>query len=134
MPSEHEVDLMKLFRVCGKYFRTTYDIIRGFEFAMLRRFHVCYAMLSLSAARPSNYRGHRATGTIAASTVTSAVTDNDGAHSENERFTPFVFSICVEMDHAFVTFDGAAGRVMLLLEDSECISTGKGVEGRVCHH
>ena len=26
MLREHEVDLMKLFRVCGKYFRTTYGV------------------------------------------------------------------------------------------------------------
>ena len=42
--------------------------------AMLRRFRVCYAMLCLSATRPSSYRGHRAIGTIAVSTVTVTVT------------------------------------------------------------
>ena len=40
MPSEHEVDLMKLFCVCGKYFRTTCEVssllcCEGFVFAML---------------------------------------------------------------------------------------------------
>ena len=40
MPSEHEVILMKLFCVCGKYFRTTYEVssllcCEGFVFAML---------------------------------------------------------------------------------------------------
>ena len=38
MLREHEVDLMKLFRVCGKYFRTTYGVssllcCEGFVFA-----------------------------------------------------------------------------------------------------
>ena len=40
MLREHEVDLMKLFRVCGKYFRTTYGVssllcCKGFVIAML---------------------------------------------------------------------------------------------------
>ena len=40
MLREHEVDLMKLFRVCGKYFRTTYGVssllcCEGFVIAML---------------------------------------------------------------------------------------------------
>ena len=40
MLREHEVDLMKLFRVCRKYFRTTYGVssllcCEGFVIAML---------------------------------------------------------------------------------------------------
>ena len=40
MLREHEVDLMKLFRVCGKYSRTTYGVssllcCEGFVIAML---------------------------------------------------------------------------------------------------
>ena len=40
MLREHEVDLMKLFRVCGKYSRTTYGVssllcCEAFVFAML---------------------------------------------------------------------------------------------------
>ena len=44
MLREHEVDLMKLFRVCGKYFRTTYGVssllcCKGFVIAMLCSFY-----------------------------------------------------------------------------------------------
>ena len=41
--------------------------LRGFEFAMLRGFRVCYAMLNLSSTHPSSYRGHRAIGTLSTS-------------------------------------------------------------------
>ena len=45
MLREHEVDLMKLFRVCGKYLRTTYRVpsllcCEGFVFAILRSIYL----------------------------------------------------------------------------------------------
>ena len=72
MLREHEVDLMKLFRVCGKYSRTTYGVssllcCECFVIAIL-------CSVYLPATRPSSYRGHRAIRTIAIYTVTSAVT------------------------------------------------------------
>ena len=51
MLREHEVDLMKLFRVCGKYFRTTYGVssllcCEGFVFAMLCSIYLLRILLA----------------------------------------------------------------------------------------